>query len=47
MIDGARMLTPGVLQYAVRAARAYRHPVIGTLGFPNTVGAHQQRIAWL
>lgn len=33
MIDGARMISPGVLQYAIRAARAYRDPVIGTLGF--------------
>ena len=34
MIDGARMISPGVLQYAIRATRAYRDPVIGTLGFP-------------
>ena len=33
MIDGARMLSPGVLQYALRAVRAYRHLVLGTLGF--------------
>ena len=33
MIDGARMLSPGVLQYAIRASRGYRNPVISTLGF--------------
>lgn len=33
MIDGARMLSPGVVQYAIRAARAYQHPVVSTVGF--------------
>lgn len=33
MIDGTQMLSPGVLQYAIRASRCYRNPVISTLGF--------------
>ncbi|MEZ5285164.1 MAG: hypothetical protein R2712_10220 [Vicinamibacterales bacterium] len=33
MVDGARMLSPGVLGYAHQAARAYRRPVVSTLGF--------------
>ena len=28
MIDGARMLTPGMLRYAVRAIRAFEHPIV-------------------
>jgi len=28
MIDGARMLTPGMFGYAVRAIRAFEHPVV-------------------
>ena len=33
MIDGARMLSPGVLRYALRANRAYDNPVVSTLGY--------------
>ena len=33
MIDGACMLSPGVLKYAVRAARAYKDPVVSTPGY--------------
>jgi glycosyltransferase involved in cell wall biosynthesis len=33
MVDGARMLSPGVLQYALRASQCYRHPLVSTLGF--------------
>lgn len=33
LIDGARILTPGVLRQAVRASLAYPNPVIGTLGW--------------
>ena len=33
MIDGARMLSPGILKYAIRAYHAYQHPAIITLGF--------------
>ena len=32
-IDGARMVTPGLLSQAVKAAQIYEHPVIGTLAF--------------
>jgi len=32
LIDGARMLSPGVIRYALLALRAYRRPVIVTLG---------------
>jgi len=28
MIDGARMLTPGMLRYVARAVRAFEHPVV-------------------
>jgi len=28
MIDGARMLTPGMFHYAVRAIRAFEHPIV-------------------
>jgi len=33
LIDGARLLSPGVLQYVVRAARAYDNPVVSTMGY--------------
>ena len=33
IIDGARILTPGVLCHAVQASRLYEHPVIYTLGW--------------
>jgi len=33
MIDGARMLSPGILKYAIKAYHAYEHPAIITLGF--------------
>jgi len=33
MIDGARMLSPGVLRYTLRALKAYRRPVVSTLAF--------------
>jgi glycosyltransferase involved in cell wall biosynthesis len=32
LIDGARMLSPGVIRYALLALRAYRRPVVVTLG---------------
>lgn len=43
MIDGARMLSPGVLNYAVRAARAYEHPVVITPGYH--LGHEAQQVA--
>ena len=33
MIDGARILTPGVIKYAIKAARTYPNPVIAVIGF--------------
>jgi glycosyltransferase involved in cell wall biosynthesis len=33
MVDGARILTPGVLKYAIHAARCYQNPVISTPGW--------------
>ena len=33
LIDGARLLSPGILQYAARAARAYDNPVVSTMGY--------------
>lgn len=32
-IDGARMLSPGVLKYTLRALKAYRNPVVATLAW--------------
>ena len=43
MIDGARMLSPGVLNYAVRSARAYAHPVVSTPGYH--LGREAQQVA--
>ncbi len=33
MVDGARVLTPGVIKYALLASKAYPNPVISTLGW--------------
>ena len=33
MVDGARIVTPGVLSLAERCLRAFNRPVVGTLGF--------------
>ena len=33
MIDGARILSPGVLKYALNAFRIYSNPIVSTLGF--------------
>ena len=33
MIDGTCMLSPGILKYAARAARAYDHPIVSTPGY--------------
>jgi len=33
MVDGARILSPGVLHYAILASRAYVNPVVSTLGW--------------
>lgn len=33
MLDGARILTPGVLKYALRAPQVYNNPVVSTLAW--------------
>jgi len=33
MIDGARILTPGVIKYAIKAAKISANPVIAVIGF--------------
>lgn len=43
MIDGARILTPGVLRYACRALQAYTNPVVSTLAWH--LGSQLQRHA--
>ena len=45
LIDGARMLSPGVLRYALRTLRAYRRPLISTLGCHLGHQPQQQSIA--
>ena len=43
VIDGARMLSPGVLRYAQKAARAYDDPVLSTPGYH--LGHEAQQVA--
>lgn len=45
MIDGARIVTPGVLEYAARACALYANPVIATLGWH--LGAQLQTVSTL
>ena len=33
MIDGARILTPGILKYAIAASQMFKNPLIATLGW--------------
>jgi glycosyltransferase involved in cell wall biosynthesis len=33
MIDGARMLSPGIIRYTILANRSFHHPLVSTLGF--------------
>ena len=33
MIDGARMLTPGILKYAKAAMKSFKEPIVATLGW--------------
>jgi len=33
MIDGARILTPGIIKYALNAVQAFQNPIISTLGW--------------
>lgn len=43
MIDGAHLVTPGVLKYALRAFKAYENPVVGMLAMQ--LGERMQRLA--
>lgn len=43
MIDGAHLVTPGVLKYALRALKAYTNPVVSIL--PLHLGPKLQRLA--
>ncbi len=46
MIDGARMVTPGVLRHALLALTSFARPVVGTLAFhlgPNLQNLSQQQ----
>lgn len=43
MIDGAHLVTPGVLKYALRAFKAYKNPVVGMLALH--LGGQIQRLA--
>ena len=44
MIDGARMLSPGVIRYALQALRAHARPVISTLGCHLGTKPQQQSV---
>lgn len=43
MIDGAHIVTPGVLKYALRALKAYKNPVVSIL--PLHIGPQMQRLS--
>jgi glycosyltransferase involved in cell wall biosynthesis len=43
MIDGAHLVTPGVLQYVLRAFKAYKNPVVAILALQ--LGEQMQRLA--
>ncbi|HMQ07308.1 MAG TPA: glycosyltransferase family A protein [Saprospiraceae bacterium] len=45
MIDGARMLSPGILYFTQKAFKAYKNPVINTLAFH--LGEKIQKLAML
>src|SRR5262249_14389768 len=44
MIDGARIASPGLLHYALRAVRAFRNPVVTTLAWHLGPAIHGQAI---
>jgi hypothetical protein len=44
MIDGARMASPGILQYALRAFRAFRDPVVTTLAWHLGPDIHRRAV---
>ncbi len=43
MIDGAHLVTPGILKYALRALKAYKNPVVSTLAMQ--LGSQMQRLS--
>ena len=45
LIDGARMVTPGLLSYALRAFRMYDSPIVATLGWHLGPDLQQRSIA--
>jgi glycosyltransferase involved in cell wall biosynthesis len=44
MIDGARIASPGILQYALRAFRAFRNPVVTTLAWHLGPDVHRRAV---
>jgi glycosyltransferase involved in cell wall biosynthesis len=44
LIDGARMASPGLLQYALRAFRAFRNPVVTTLAWHLGPDVHRRAV---
>lgn len=44
LIDGARILSPGLLQYALRAFRAFRDPVVTTLAWHLGPDIHRRAV---
>ena len=44
MIDGARMASPGLLQYALRAFRAFREPLVTTLAWHLGPDIHRRAV---
>jgi glycosyltransferase involved in cell wall biosynthesis len=44
MIDGARVASPGILQYGLRAFRAFRNPVVTTLAWHLGPDIHRRAV---
>lgn len=44
MIDGARIASPGILQYALRAFQAFRNPVVTTLAWHLGPDTHRRAV---
>jgi Glycosyl transferase family 2 len=45
MLDGARLTSPGILQYALRAFRAFRNPIVTTLAWHLGPDIHRRAVA--
>jgi len=45
MIDGARLTSPGIIQYALRAFRAFRNPIVTTLAWHLGPDIHRRAVA--